>query len=74
MAITIINDLWSVINLLLVCAVITATVIINILMALRMGFFFKSYRDPVGAFKREQTLKSVYDQAIEQEEISGNRL
>tara|TARA_R100000353_G_scaffold119648_1_gene85177 strand:+ start:180 stop:311 length:132 start_codon:yes stop_codon:yes gene_type:complete len=43
-------------------------------MALRMGFFFKSYRDPVGAFKREQTLKSVYDQAIEQEEISGNRL
>ncbi|HCY80113.1 MAG TPA: hypothetical protein DHV22_00135 [Xanthomarina gelatinilytica] len=74
MAITILNDLWSVINLLLVCAVITATVIINILMALRMGFFFKSYRDPVGAFKREQTLKSVYDQAIEQEEISGNRL
>lgn len=71
---TILSDLWHVINLLLVCAVITATVIINILMALRMGFFFKSYRDPVGAFKREQTLKSVYDQAIEQEEISGNRL
>jgi hypothetical protein len=71
---TILNDLWHVMHLLLVCTVITATVLINILMALRMGFFFKSYRDPIGAFKKEESLKSVYDRAIEQEEISGNRL
>jgi hypothetical protein len=71
---TILSDLWHVMHLLLVCAVITATVLINILMALRMGFFFKSYRDPIGAFKKEESLKSVYDRAIEQEEISGNRL
>ena len=43
-------------------------------MSLRMGFFFKSFRDPIGAFKKEETLKSVYDRSIEQEEISGNRL
>ena len=71
---TILNDLWHVINLLLVCTVITSTVLINILMALRMGFFFKSIKDPIGAFKKEETLKSVYDRSIEQEEISGNRL
>ena len=71
---TILNDLWHVMHLLLVCTVITSTVLINILMALRMGFFFKSYRDPIGAFKREESLKSVYDRAMEQEEISGNRL
>ena len=71
---TMLNDLWHVMHLLLVCTVITSTVLINILMALRMGFFFKSYRDPIGAFKKEESLKSVYDRAIEQEEISGNRL
>jgi hypothetical protein len=71
---TILNDLWHIMHLLLVCAVITATVLINILMALRMGFFFKSYRDPIQAFKKEENLKTVYDRAIEQEEISGNRL
>tara|TARA_Y100000593_G_scaffold72639_1_gene133430 strand:- start:829 stop:1053 length:225 start_codon:yes stop_codon:yes gene_type:complete len=71
---TILSDLWSILNLFLVCSVITATVLINILMSLRMGFFFKSFRDPIGAFKKEETLKSVYDRSIEQEEISGNRL
>ena len=53
----ILNDLWHVMHLLLVCTVITATVLINILMALRLGYFFKSYRDHIGAFKKEELKK-----------------
>lgn len=71
---TILNDLWHVMHLLLVCAVITVTILINILMSLRMGFYFKSFRDPIGAFKKEQTMRDVFDNSIEQDKISGNRL
>jgi len=43
-------------------------------MSLRMAFYFKSFRDPIGAFKSEDTLKNIYERAQEQEEIAGNRL
>ena len=71
---TILNDLWHVMHLLLVCAVITGTIIINTLLTLRMTFYWKSFRDPINGFKREETLKDIYDRAQEQEEIAGNRL
>lgn len=71
---TILSDLWHIMHLLLVCAVITATILINVCMSLRMAFYFKSFRDPISAFKREDTLKNIYDRAQEQEEIAGNRL
>jgi Tfp pilus assembly protein PilO len=67
-------DLWNVVYILLMCAVITATIIINTLLTLRMTFYWKSFRDPINALKKEETLKSVYDRAQEQEEIAGNRL
>jgi len=70
----IVFDLWNVLYILLLCAVITGTVIINILLTLRMTFFWKSFRDPVNAFKKEETLKNIYDRAQEQEEVAGNRL
>lgn len=70
----IVFDLWNVVYVLLLCAVITATIIINTLLTLRMTFYWKSFRDPINALKKEETLKSVYDRAQEQEEIAGNRL
>ena len=70
----IVFDLWNVVYVLLLCAVITATIIINTLLTLRMTFYWKSFRDPINALKREENLKDIYDRAQEQEEIAGNRL
>jgi len=70
----IVFDLWNVVYVLLLCAVITATIIVNTLLTLRMTFYWKSFRDPINALKKEETLKSVYERAKEQEEIAGNRL
>ena len=74
MATTILHDLWNILNLFLVCAVITLTVIANVIISLRAGFYFKSFRDPINTLKKEASLATVYDQAREQEEVSGNRL
>ena len=67
-------DLWNVLYVLLLCAVITATIIVNTLLTLRMTFYWKSFRDPINALKKEENLKDIYDRAQEQEEIAGNRL
>ena len=50
----IVFDLWNVLYILLLCAVISGTIIVNILITLRMTFFWKSFRDPVNAFKRKK--------------------
>ena len=70
----IVFDLWNVVYVLLLCAVITATIIVNTLLTLRMTFYWKSFRDPINALKKEETLQNLYDRAKEQEEIAGNRL
>jgi len=71
----IVFDLWNVVYVLLLCAVITVTIIVNTLLTLRMTFYWKSFRDPINALKREEeTIKSVYERAQEQREIAGNRL
>jgi len=70
----IVFDLWNVLYVLLLCAVITGTIIINTLLTLRMTFYWKSFRDPINALKKEENLKDIYDRAQEQEEIAGNRL
>ena len=70
----IVFDLWNVVYVLLLCAVITATIIVNTLLTLRMTFYWKSFRDPINALKKEETLQNLYDRAQEQEEIAGNRL
>lgn len=67
-------DLWNVIYVLLLCIVITATILTNVIVSLRAGFYFKSFRDPINAIKKENNLKEIYDRAQEQEEIAGNRL
>lgn len=70
----IIIDIWNVVYVLLLCLVITATILANIIVSLRAGFYFKSFRDPINAIKKETSLKDVYDRAQEQEEIAGSRL
>lgn len=50
---TIFNDLWNSFHLLLTCAIITATVIINTFVAFRVMYMVKNYRDPIQAFKKE---------------------
>lgn len=70
----IIYDLWNVFYVLLLCAVISGTIILNTLLTLRMTFYWKSFRDPVNALKREENLKDIFDRSQEQEEIAGNRL
>jgi len=70
----IIYDLWNVFYVLLLCAVISGTIILNTLLTLRMTFYWKSFRDPINALKREENLKDIFDRSQEQEEIAGNRL
>lgn len=70
----IVFDLWNVVYVLLLCAVITGTIILNSFITLRMTFYWKSSRDPINAFTKEETIKDIYDRAQEQEMISGNRL
>lgn len=70
----IVFDLWNVLYVLLLCAVITVTIIVNTLLTLRMTFYWKSFRDPINGLKKEETLQNLYDRAREQEEIAGNRL
>ncbi len=70
----IIYDLWNVFYVLLLCAVISGTIILNTLLTLRMTFYWKSFRDPVNALKREENLKDIYDRSQEQEEVAGHRL
>ena len=70
----IVFDLWNVIYVLLLCVVITGTIIINTLLTLRMTFYWKSFRDPINALKKEEKLKDIYDLSQEQEEVAGNRL
>jgi hypothetical protein len=70
----IIYDLWNVFYVLLLCAVISGTIILNTLLTLRMTFYWKSFRDPINALKREENLKDIYDRSQEQEEVAGNRL
>jgi Tfp pilus assembly protein PilO len=70
----IVFDLWNVIYVLLLCVVITATIIVNTLLTLRMTFYWKSFRDPINALKKEEKLKDIYDLSQEQEEVAGNRL
>jgi hypothetical protein len=67
-------DLWNVLYVLLLCVVITATIIVNTLLTLRMTFYWKSFRDPINALKKQESLKDIYDRAQEQQEIAGNRL
>ncbi len=74
MSTIIIHDLWNIMDLILTCAVISFAIIVNTLLTLRMTFYWKSFRDPINALKKEETLKSVYDRSREQDEISGNRL
>tara|TARA_R110002020_G_C16198669_1_gene766072 strand:- start:477 stop:701 length:225 start_codon:yes stop_codon:yes gene_type:complete len=67
-------NIWNVVYLFLVCAIIAGTLIITMLAGLRMAFFFKSFRDPINALKREPSIQDVVDVASEQDAIAGNRL
>jgi len=67
-------NIWNVVYLFLVCAIIAGTLIITMLAGIRMAFFFKSFRDPINALKREPSIQDVVDVASEQDAIAGNRL
>ena len=67
-------NIWNVVYLFLVCAIIAGTLIITMLAGIRMAFYFKSFRDPLNALKREPSIQDVVDVASEQDAISGNRL
>lgn len=49
----VIEDLWWILKLLIVCAIITGTVLINLLVAFRIMYMTKNYKDPINAIKRE---------------------
>lgn len=49
----VIQDLWWIFKLLIVCAIITGTIIINLLVAFRIMYMTKNYKDPINAIKRE---------------------
>ena len=70
----IVGDLWFILNLFFICLIVTATILVNVLMTMRMGFYFKSFRDPINAFKKEPTLADTLKTVQEQNEIAGNRL
>lgn len=70
----IVFDLWNVVYVFLLSLIITSTIVVNILITLRMAFYFKSFRDPINAFKKEETVRDIYDRVQEQQEIAGNRL
>lgn len=49
----ILTDLWGSLDLLITCAIITATVIANTFVGYRIMYMVKNYRDPIQAFKKE---------------------
>lgn len=67
-------NLWNVFYLFLVCVIVAGTLIITMLAGIRMAFYFKSFRDPLNALKKEPSIQDTMDRAREQDEIAGNRL
>ncbi len=49
----ILTDLWDSLDLLITCAIITATIIANTFVAFRVMYMVKNYRDPIQAFEKE---------------------
>jgi len=67
--ISIIYDLYWFFKIVVLSLLISGVVIGNILMAFRISFFFKSYRDPINALKREHSIESVLKNQEEYDKI-----
>lgn len=67
--ISIIYDLYWFFKIIVLSLLISCVVIGNILMAFRISFFFKSYRDPINALKREHSIESVLKNQEEYDNI-----
>jgi hypothetical protein len=62
-------DLYWFFKIVVLSLIISCVVVGNILMAFRISFFFKSYRDPINALKREHNLESVLKNQKEYDQI-----
>jgi len=69
--ISILYDLYWFFKIVVLSLIISCVVIGNILMAFRISFFFKSYRDPINALKRENNIESMLKNQEDYEKING---
>jgi len=69
--ISILYDLYWFFKIVVLSLLISCVVIGNILMAFRISFFFKSYRDPINALKRENNIESMLKNQEDYEKING---
>ena len=67
--INILYDLYWFFKNVVLSLIISCVVVGNILMAFRISFFFKSYRDPINALKREHSIESVLKNQKEYDQI-----
>ena len=68
------NDLWELLILFLQCLILGTTIVTVFLITMRATFYFKSFRDPINAIRKEKKLQDILDNQREQNEIAGNRL
>jgi hypothetical protein len=69
--ISIIYDLYWFFKIVVLSLLISCVIVGNILMAFRISFFFKSYRDPINALKREHNIESVIKNQEDYEKMNG---
>jgi hypothetical protein len=65
----ILYDLYWFFKIVVLSLFISCVIVGNILMAFRISFFFKSYRDPINALKREHSIESVLKNQKEYDQI-----
>jgi hypothetical protein len=70
--INILHDLYWFFKVVALSAFISCVVVFNVLIAFRISFFYKSYRDPIDAIKRQShPIKDVIENQNEYEKMNG---